>query len=490
MMPVWGEITAGDILASIKGTLLSGRPDAPLGEISTDSRKIGHGQMFLALKGEQFDGHAFISQAIKQGACGFIIQRDYPADSALYSPGPGAPEMLVIKVDDTQTALGDLAAWWRRQHRVRVAAITGSAGKTSTKEMTSSVLGQRTLKNPGNFNNLIGLPLTLLGLQKVHRNAVLEMGMNRPGEIARLTEIAAPDVGLITNVGVAHTEGLGDIEGVARAKWELVERISNKGKIVLNGDDLMLRRLASGSEREVIFFGLGSGNDVRAVGIQDLGLNGVRFDLEHRGRNWAVSLEVPGIQNVLNSLAAASVALCFNESIEHIIEGLSRFRGVEGRFSVRRLPGEVLLVDDTYNSNPLSLKAALAAVKSLAVERGRLIIGLAEMMELGDVAETAHLEAGRMVADLCPRYFFAMGNHAVEMIKGAVSAGLAPERAQETASYEEMLQRIKEETRQGGLVFLKGSRRMGLERVVKGLTNHEIREEAYYGNDEKNTGCR
>ena len=471
MAAVWGEIEAGEILVPLKGNLVSGRPDASIRGISTDTRKTGPGELFLALKGEQFDGHAFISQAIEQGACGVIIQRDHPMATAGTFPGPVGREPLVIAVDDTLAALGDLAGWWRGQHRVRVAAITGSAGKTSTKEMTAAVLGRRTLKNPGNFNNLIGLPLTLLGLERGHRNAVLEMGMNRPGEIARLTQIADPDVGLITNVGMAHIEGLGDLEGVARAKWEMVERISSKGKVLLNGEDTQLKKRASSSGREVMLFGLGRENHVRATGIQEMGLNGTRFDLKYRGGTWPVSLKIPGAHNVFNALAAASVALCFNEPIEQIIQGLARFSGVKGRFVVNRLPGDILLVDDTYNSNPLSLKAALSNVESLAVEGGRLIVGLGEMMELGDMADQAHLEAGQLVALLGPRLFFAMGDHAPEMIRGAVKAGLPQDRVEETSSQAEMLRRIKAEAGPGDLVFLKGSRRIGLERVVEGLTN-------------------
>ncbi len=484
----WNEMTAGDILEPIKGTLLSGSPDTRIGTISTDSRKIKRGEIFLALKGENFDGHSFISQSIKQGACGVIFQRNCIEGNILKSLLRQRKELLLIAVYDTQTALGDLAGWWRRQQKVRVAAITGSAGKTTTKEMTSLALGQGTLKNPGNFNNLIGLPLTLLRLNKGHRNAVLEMGMNRPGEIARLTEIADPDVGVITNVGVAHTEGLGDLDGVARAKWELVEVISSKAKIVLNGDDHILRQRAFGYEGDIVFFGKGEGNDVRAFDIKDMGLDGVRFELRYRGKKWHIKLGVPGVQNVVNALAAVSVALCLKEPMEQVIDGLSRFKGIKGRFVVRRLAGGIVLVDDTYNSNPFSLKAALTAVKSMAGGKRRLIIGLGEMMELGDMARSAHLEAGRMVAALDPTYFFAMGDHALQMLNGAISEGLPPERTEETFSHAEMEKRIKEETENGGVVFLKGSRRMGMERVVEGLINRETQEEAYYGNGEENTG--
>ena len=464
MSNVWGEITAKEILAPICGTWISGNQQTILKGLSTDSRKIGPGELFWALKGERYDGHDFIEMAIDQGAAGIVIQADY-------WKGEGGRGPVIITVDDTLRALGDLASWWRQQHDIQLVAITGSAGKTTTKEMAAGILklGHKTLKNQGNYNNLIGLPLTLMELDESYRRAVLEMGMNHPGEIARLTCIADPDVGVITNVGMAHIEGLGSLEGVARAKVELVEKLSSKGTIILNGDDELLLRTASEFRKDAVLFGIGEKNDVRAHEIRNLGIEGVSFFLQYQGASWPMKVSVPGIQNVLNGLAAASACLCLNEPPEHIAEGLASYLGMKGRFMVIPLTGGVTLVDDTYNSNPLSLKAALDSVGELIGEGSRIIVGLGEMMELGDATVSAHREAGQMVAELGASHFFAMGEHTNEMIKGTVVAGMPLERAEAVRTHEEMAKRIREEMREGDIIFLKGSRKMTLEKVVEDL---------------------
>lgn len=470
MPAVWGEITAEEVLAAVSGIRVSGKPQTRLAGISTDSRSIRTGELFLALKGERYDGHDFVLKGVEQGAAGIVVQEGcWNAECGMGISG--FRDVVAITVADTLKALGDLAGWWRQQHDAQVVAITGSSGKTTTKEMTATILelGNSTLKNQGNLNNLIGLPLTLLRLKKGHDKAVLEMGMNRPGEIARLTEIANPDVGVITNVGIAHLEGLGDLEGVARAKVELVEKISSRGKVALNGDDELLLKTASMFRKEVTTFGLGGKNDVRAANIQNLGRKGVLFDLEYLDGTWPVRLRTPGLQNVSNALAAASVCLCLNEPLEHIVDGLGRFEGVKGRFMVRSLPGDIILVDDTYNANPSSLTAALESVVALVNGGTKIIIGLGEMMELGDAAEKAHREAGRRVAEFAPDCFSAIGEHARDMIKGAVEAGMPRGRAKVAATLDEMLKIIRDEMREGCLIFLKGSRKMALEKVVEGL---------------------
>lgn len=463
----WGDITAGEILSPTHGTLVSGFPEAVFSGLSTDSREIGEGYLFWALKGERFDGHDFTGQAVEKGACGLVLEEKSRA-AVLSRRG-----LAVIRVSDSLQALGDLASWWRHQHRARVIAVTGSVGKTTTKEMTAGILqqGAPTLKNEGNFNNLIGLPLTLFSLEERHGRAVLEMGMNRPGEIARLTEIADPDVGLITNVARAHLEGLGDIGGVARAKAELLERISAEGKAIVNGDDEVLMGVASSLEKRFLTFGLGSGNDVRAAKVVSLGREGISFEIRAQGQTIPVRLRVPGLQNVYNALAAASSALCLEESPDHIVKGLEAFRGIKGRFMVAPILGGVTLVDDTYNSNPSSLRAAIEAVRDLAAGRDRVIVGLGEMMELGDETISAHREAGEMVAEIDACYFVAMGEHAQEMIDGAIRHGLPPERVQRVSAHEEMVRHIREVMKEGDLILLKGSRRMGLEKVAQGLKN-------------------
>ncbi len=469
MGAVWGKITAGEIAKALDGDLLQGRPEMRIRGISTDSREIKPGEIFWALKGERFDGHDFVSKALRKGASGLVIRKGFHGIDAVPTNSQGT--WAVIAVEDTLTALGRLAAWWRRQHRARVVAITGSVGKTTTKEMTAMILdlSGMTLKNRGNLNNLIGLPLTLLRLDTGHVNAVLEMGMNRPGEIARLTEIADPQVGLVTNVGRAHLEGVGDIEGVARAKTELIERISPEARVVLNGDDSRLTKAASRFQREVVTFGFGEKNDVRGSKIKKLGREGTLFELHYQGRSCPVRLKVPGLQNVSNALGAASVGFCLDEPNENIVQGLERFEGLKGRFMLIRLPGDILLVDDTYNANPSSLKAALESVKDLSPEGQAIIVGLGDMKELGQEAISAHQTAGRMVAETGASYFAAMGEHARLMVDGAIRAGMPRKQTEEVFTHEEMVEAIRRAMKPGAVILLKASREMALERVVDGL---------------------
>jgi len=475
-MPIrWGDITAKEILDPIAGTLISGAPETILTGISTDSRTTREGELFWALVGEIYDGHDFVLKAMEKGASAMVVEREWllsqGAEKGLDSDLSRAEDGAVISVANTLKALGDLAAWWRRRHAVKVVAITGSSGKTTTKEMTAAILelGRRTLRNRGNFNNLIGLPLTLLQLGREHECAVLEMGMNHPGEIARLTDIADPNVGVILNVGMAHLEGLSDLDGVARAKTEMMERISSRGLMILNGDDAPLMRRASLFSKPKMTFGLGNGNDVRATSIENEGPKGTRFMLEYRGSAWPVRIRIPGTHHLKNALAAAAVALSLDEPVEHIIMGLEKFTAIRGRFDMISLEGGILLVDDTYNANPSSLGAAIDSVGSLVQEGGKIIVGLGEMLELGDAAIHTHREAGSKVAKGGVSWFYAMGDHARYLIEGARAAGMPEDRLKVVRTHDEMVKEISQVMSRGDLILLKGSRRMQIEKVVEGL---------------------
>jgi UDP-N-acetylmuramoyl-tripeptide--D-alanyl-D-alanine ligase len=350
-------------------------------------------------------------------------------------------------------------------------AITGSGGKTTTKEMTSVILSLEgsTLKNEGNFNNLIGLPLSLFLLEKSHRYAVLEMGMNRPGEIGRLTEITDPDIGLITNVGRAHIEGVGSIEGVARAKVELLDKMAPRALAILNGDDRILMQAAAAFRKKPVTFGQGLQNAARAEKIRNLGREGFSFDVYWRGESFPVRLRVPGFHNVYNALASSAIALSLDVSPERIQEGLSQFEGIKGRFKVVPLSEGSLLIDDTYNSNPSSLRLSLESLKAIAAQGRNVIVGLGEMLELGEETEAGHREAGGMVAETGADWLMALGDHAPEVIQGALDKGFARKRAIRVKDHKEMGAKILEIMKPGDLVFLKASRRIGLERVAQRL---------------------
>lgn len=472
MIPEWGQITAAECVGPAGARAAAGSAETKLAGIATDSRRLRPGELFWAIKGEHFDGHDFAGQALSRGGAGAMLEVGYwdriGAKGREELSRYGKP---VFVVDDTLYALGELARWWRRQHPVKVAAITGSAGKTTTKEMTAAVLGRAaaTLRNPGNFNNLIGLPLSLLELTPVHFYAVVELGMNRPGEIARLTAIAAPDAGAITNIGLAHTEGVGDVEGVVAAKWELVECMPESSPVVLNGDDERLLARAADMERPRILFGTRRHCQIRACRIEERGAAGCTFELHYEDEAWRIRLRVPGRHNVMNALAAAALGLTLGVTEEQVVHGLESFEGLAGRFRVIPLPGGMTLVDDTYNANPSSLGAAAAALPGLLPDRGRLIVALGEMLELGRAASGAHHEAGTTLAALSPAALLVVGEHAGEVIQGAVDAGYPSERAIRASDRDDLLMRLTGLMRPGDVVFLKGSRRMGLEKVAEGL---------------------
>jgi UDP-N-acetylmuramoyl-tripeptide--D-alanyl-D-alanine ligase len=330
-------------------------------------------------------------------------------------------------------------------------------------------VGGPTLSTQGNFNNLIGLPITLFRLEKGHGYAVLEMGMNRPGEIARLTQISNPDVGIITNVGMAHLEGVGDIQGVAAAKVELIHNISSGGKVILNADDELLMETASRFQREYVTFGFKQNSTVRCTELEILGPKGSRFHLHFRDKPLPVKLNVPGLQNVSNAMAAATVAFCLKAPFDHIAEGLNRFKGVEGRFSLIPLFNGATLVDDTYNANPSSLKAALESAAAMVGKEARLIVGLGDMMELGSAAVSLHRDAGRMVAKFNAACLVTIGEYSQEIRNAAIEGGMTPSRVHSVTSHNEMAEIISAEIKKGDLILLKGSRKMDLGKVVNNL---------------------
>jgi UDP-N-acetylmuramoyl-tripeptide--D-alanyl-D-alanine ligase len=344
-----------------------------------------------------------------------------------------------------------------------------------------------TLRNRGNFNNLVGLPLTLLGLGEEHRYAVLEMGMNRPGEIGRLTEIADPEVGLITNVAKAHLEGLGDIRAVARAKTELLDRMRPGAIAVLNGDDALLTAEARRFQGNVVTFGLGPGNHVRAEQVRPLGRSGARFDLVRGEERAEVRLNVPGRQNVLNALAASALAGCLGADLQIVSKGLESFEGVPGRFTVLDLPGGGLLVDDTYNANPSSLEAALDSLADLAGGRGRVLVCLGDMLELGRETVSAHLEAGKRIAERGAAHLLVLGEQADHVIRGALDGGLAAAHAHRMRDHEEMADGIMDLLEDGDVVLIKGSRGMRLEKVVERVVGAD-RKGGRHGLDQEGSG--
>jgi UDP-N-acetylmuramoyl-tripeptide--D-alanyl-D-alanine ligase len=445
---------------------VSGPPDAPLSGLSTDSRTLTPGQVFLALRGERYDGHDFLSDAVNGGAAAVIVETPTTAPQEV-----SAQNLAVITVKSTLDALGDLALWWRKHWPGRVIAITGSNGKSTTKEMAASILflEANIKKSPGNYNNLIGLPLTILSLKGVHQAAVLEMGMNRPGEIRRLAQIADPHIGLITNIAQAHLEGLGNLQGVVEAKAELLEMMSSHATAILNGDDQQYPELASRFSGRTITFGLGSTNAVRAENTRKVDDNAQAFDICLPEERIPVRIRLPGIHNVLNALGAAAIAYGLSLSKGSIARGLEQFVPLKGRFQVTRLNGDIRIIDDTYNANPSSLGAALNTVQELRSEKQGLVVGLGEMLELGTQAPQLHRDAGRLIAETGTRYLVALGEHGAEIVKGACKGGMDSGQTHLAKSHGEMIDVLKAQVREHDIVFLKGSRRAFLDKVVEGM---------------------
>jgi len=459
----WGEITVREVASAMGGKIVSGPPDTPLSGLSTDSRALDPGQAFLALKGERYDGHDFLSAAVKGGAAAVIVETPSTVPQVV-----SAENVAAISVRSTLEALGDLALWWRKQWQGRVIAITGSNGKSTTKEIAASILflEANIKKSPGNYNNLIGLPLTILSLKGVHQAAVLEMGMNRPGEIGRLTQIADPHIGLITNIAQAHLEGLGNLQGVVEAKAELLETMSSHATAILNGDDERYAELAPRFSGRKITFGLGSMNEVRAENIRKVGDNAQAFDICLAEERIRVRVRLPGIHNVLNALGGAAIAYGLSLSNGSITRGLEQFVPLKGRFQVTRLNGDIRIIDDTYNANPSSLGAALNTVQELRSEKQGLIVGFGEMLELGSQAPQLHRDAGRLIAETGTRYLVALGEHGAQIVEGACEGGMDKAQTHLATSHGEMIDVLKAQVREHDIVFLKGSRRVFLDKVV------------------------
>jgi UDP-N-acetylmuramoyl-tripeptide--D-alanyl-D-alanine ligase len=429
--------------------------DAEFTSVGSDSRAVTRGMLFVALKGERFDGHDHVAEAIAKGAAGALVSREFAVAH------PGLPLIAVI---DTREALGQLAAAWRARFAIPLLGITGSNGKTTVKEMCAAILRRHygdaaVLATAGNLNNDIGLPLTLLRLRPGHRAAVIEMGMNHPGEISYLTRIARPTVALVNNAQRAHLEGLGTLTAVARAKGEIFEGLAADGVAVINADDphaALWRDLCR--ERIVSSFGLAAGADVRGVWRQ----HGFGGGLELKTATGTATLElaVPGEHNARNALAAAASCLAAGVPLDVVVAGLAAYGGVKGRLQRRAGLGGATVIDDSYNANPDSMRAAIDV---LAGVPGRRILVMGDMGEVGEAAAQFHDEIGGHAKSRGIERLFALGEHSRDAVHNF------GEGARHCASVEELVEALKPELAADVTVLVKGSRFMKMERVVEAI---------------------
>lgn len=455
------RLTAADVIAATGAVPGPGHAAlAGFTAVATDSRAAVDGALFVALRGERFDAHDFVPQALQAGAVAALVER----------PLPTVERDRLLVVDDTLRALGALAAWARRRCPMRVVAITGSNGKTTTKEMVAAICTEayaphgKVLKTEGNLNNLIGLPLTLLRADGDEVVGVLEMGMNQPGEIARMAEIARPDVAVVTNVGRAHLEGLGSLAGVAAAKGELYAGLPNESVIAVNLDDEWVRRIAAPFPGRRVTFG--SGGDVQAAAVRDRGVDGIDFDLVVAGERVPVHLAHVGVHNVANALAAAAVAHALGVAPGAIAAGLARPPAAAMRMQVHELANGVTVINDAYNANPESTVAALRAVRLL---QRRCVAVLGDMRELGEGSGGAHREVGACAAALGFDELVAVGEHGADVRDGALAAGMDAARIHVCASPAAAAQAVRAGWRAGDVVLVKGSRGMRMEEAVRAL---------------------
>jgi len=450
--------TISDI-AEFTGGRVIGCDDSEVSGVSTDSRSVSAGELFVPLQGVSFDGHDYLTAVADQGIQAVLASESWLADHSL-------PDMLTcIAVNDTLRSLGDLAAAFRQRYDVPLVGVTGSNGKTTCKEMLATILDQigPGLKTAGNLNNLIGLPQMIFRLRPEHGWGVLEMGMSEPGEIDRLAEIAAPLVGVVLNAFPAHLESMGTVENVARAKGELLLRLPPGGCAVVNADDPLIAVQPSPEGVRRITFGLKDA-EIRATAITSRGVRGQRFTLHIGEESNVVTLAAFGRHNIYNALAAAAAAHALGIPPEIIASGLELFQPYDKRFNLEK-SGGILLIDDSYNANPASVGAALATLAELK-GGSTAFVALGDMLELGSNEAELHRMVGVQAAQVADRLYL-YGPLGAQVAEGAISAGLPAEAVVTGLTHPEIAADIINNAAEGDFVLLKGSRGMKMENIAE-----------------------
>ncbi len=463
------ELTAGEITRECGGHMTSGMSNmTAFTGISTDSRTTNVGDLFIAFPGAQTDGRAHIEQAVDRGAMGIIAQPDeaFPFLKTI-------PEMYthitLIEVDDALKAYQDIARLIRRKTEARVVAVTGSAGKTTTKDMIASILSFTgpTVAASGNFNNELGLPATFTAVEEDTKFIVVEMGMRGPGQITELMTIARPHTGVITNIGDSHMELLGSRDNIAAAKAEMAEAMTEKTTLVLNSDDPYTPKIKAKTTATLITFGPAADVTVGDIGLDEMARASftIRAVLAGQPLEMPVTLPVPGAHNVMNALAAAAAALSVGAAPSDVIAGLAAVTPSANRMAVLVNAGGTTILNDTYNASPAAMEAALATLAALRGSRKIAVLG--DMLELGDISEAAHQAVGGLCAANSVDMLLVLGDNAAVVAAGATAGGLAPGAVFAPQSLEEACEILKRELGEGDVVLVKASRALGLERIVE-----------------------
>lgn len=461
-----------DLAKRISGVLVLGDPEAQISAISIDSRGPAAGALFIPIKGAVFDGHDFIDEALSQGAVGFITEN---WDEELRLKASEHDGCLVIKVSDSLTALQRLAAGTRALSGAKVIGVTGSTGKTGTKNMLDSILAKhlKVVSTPKNFNNEIGVPLTLLQANVEVDTFIIEMGMRGLGQIAALCDIARPDIGVITNIGDSHVGVVGSRELVAQAKGELMASLSSEGFAVLNADDPWTEKLAAMTNATVVTYGLTPKADIYASSIHLDRQAKAHFVIHAPGEKYSVSLSIPGKHTIHNALAAAAAASCLGICSLVIADGLATAGSGDMRFSVSPNSEGVIVINDSYNANPASMRAALETVAAIE-DVGRRVAVLGDMAELGELSQEAHFEIGQLAARLKIDMLVTVGENVKSLNEGAISGGMDNKMIWTFSSKEAALEHLHRVVKANDLVLVKASRFMEFEYIADRLQEKKI----------------
>lgn len=454
------NIEVSDILKTTNGKLLLGSSESRIAGISTDSRSIREGEIFFALEGEKYDGHKFVDQAMSNGAIGAVISSN---KDAIYSSLCGFKKCILVEVADTLKALGDLAKFYRKSLRTSFIAVTGSNGKTTTKDMIYHVLRKfnNVTRSRKSFNNFIGVPLTIFDTDCTQDFCVVEMGTNSPGEIRRLSEIIFSDFTILTNISCTHLEGLGCIEGVANAKAEFIENMAGNGILITNADDDWCNQIANRFNGKVISFGINKSADIKASNVKRTD-SGFVFTVNN---SFAVELSVLGRHNVYNAMAAIAICNAVGISMENICDKFIDFKLPPMRME-KQVCGDIVVINDGYNSNPSSMSAALEEFSQLTTP-GRKILVCGDMLELGNYAERMHREIGAKVAKADIDVLWTVGSFSRFVAEEAIANGMPEERIRSCETAAEVSSFITSQLKKDDTVLIKGSRGMKLENVVR-----------------------
>lgn len=456
-----------EVISAVNGTFINNinKNKIIITGISTDSRNISDGELFIPLVGENFDGHHFISEVYKKGVNLCLSERNdilVPEGKAL------------ILVKNTKQALMDLASYYRSLFSIPIIAVTGSVGKTSTKDMISSVLQERykVLSTQGNFNNEIGVPLTIFNLSDEHEVAVIEMGMNHFGEIHNLSKIVKPHIAVITNIGVSHIENLGSREGILKAKSEIFDYMNKDGKVFLNGDDNLLRILENQLPFSIRFFGYNDNNDIYVKMVDLKGTIGIDASIALNDREIFIEIPSPGKHMLYNALAAICTGLELRMSEDEIKNGIKKYHSSKMRMNISKTKKDIYIINDVYNASPQSMKAAIDVLYELKEGRRKIAV-LGDMLEMGSYSSQAHKEVGEYVAKSSLDYLFSVGKEAENISLGALDAGMNKDKIFVFANQEDLWNQLSSIIDTEDMILVKASRGMHLEKTVEKIEKVE-----------------